>query len=84
MLYSNYSLNGKVVKIVGQKLTLKAIRINLGLFQIDAAKQLGVTKDTLSRWENGKSYPNVKQIRKIEDVYGVKYDDIIFLPSITV
>ena len=60
------------------KLTLKALRINNNLTQEEVGKKLGVTKDTISRWENAKSFPNVKQIKEIEKLYNVTYDDIIF------
>lgn len=63
------------------KLTLKALRINKNLTQEEVGKKLGVTKDTISRWENAKSFPNVKQIKEIEKLYNVTYDDIIFLPN---
>ena len=62
-----------------KKFTLKALRINENLTQEEAGEKLGVTKDTISTWENGKSYPNAKQIHSIENLYGVNYDSIIFL-----
>lgn len=63
------------------RITLKAARINKGLTQTEAAKELQVNKKTLSNWENGKSFPNADKIEKIEKVYHVNYDDLIFLPS---
>ena len=62
-------------------MTLKAARTNRGLCQKAAAKAIGVSNKTLSNWENGKSFPDVPQIAKICDVYGVTYNDIIFLPN---
>lgn len=62
------------------KITLKVAREIKGLTQAEAAALLGISKDTLSNYERGKSYPDVPIIRKIEDVYGVTYDQIIFLP----
>lgn len=62
------------------KVTLKVAREIVGLKQADAAKILGISKDTLSNYERGKSYPDVPVIRKIEALYGVTYDQIIFLP----
>ena len=59
--------------------TLKALRINAGLDQRIAAAKIGVTPETLSNWENAKSFPNVKQIMAIEDLYGVSYANINFL-----
>ena len=60
-------------------MTLKAARINVNLKQDEAAKALGITQDTLSNWENGKTFPSVPQIKKIEDLYGVPYSELIFL-----
>ena len=60
-------------------ITLKALRINAGLDQRTAAKAIGVTPETLGRWENAKSFPNVPYIRLIENLYGVKYENINFL-----
>ena len=61
------------------KMTLKAARVSAGLSQTEAARKIGVTKDTLGNWERGKTYPDALNIRRIEDVYGVRYDSIIFL-----
>lgn len=63
------------------KMTLKAARVNKSLTQLQAAEQLGVTEDTVSNWERGRSYPDALMIKNIEVLYGVKYDDIIFLPK---
>lgn len=60
-------------------ITLKALRINARLDQKTAAKRIGVTPETLSNWENARSFPNVKQINAIEKLYGVGYSDINFL-----
>ena len=61
-------------------ITLKAARVNNNLTQMEAAKRIGVTVDTLSNYERGKSYPDVPVIQKMEEVYGVSYSEIIFLP----
>lgn len=65
-------------------LTLKALRVNKGLTQDQAAEYLDVTPDTLSNWENGRSFPNVPNINKITKLYEVSYDDIIFLPDTSI
>lgn len=67
----------------GEKMamTLKALRINSQMKQVEAAEKLKISVETLSNWENGKTFPDVMQIRKIEDLYGVSYQDIIFLPQ---
>ncbi len=62
-------------------MTLKAARVNKELTQKKAADLIGVNVSTLSKWEKGKSYPTNKRIPKILEVYGVSYDEIIFLPA---
>lgn len=62
-------------------ITLKALRVNAGLDQKTAAAQIGVTPETLGKWENGKTFPDVRQITKIEELYHVTYSDINFLPT---
>lgn len=62
-------------------MTLKALRINVGLSQKEAAVKLGVTPETLGKWETGKTFPTVPQITKIEKLYSTSYADINFLPS---
>lgn len=48
------------------KMTLRTARELAGLTQIKAAKSLGISVDTLSNYEQGKSYPNILMLRKIE------------------
>ena len=61
-------------------ITLKSARVTQGLTQVKAAKLIGITPDTLSNYERGKSYPDVPIIQKMEQVYGVSYSELIFLP----
>ncbi len=68
-----YLTGGELVKI-----TLKAARVNKGFTQKMAANKLGVTKDTISNWERGKSYPDALRIKEIEKLYEVNYNDIFF------
>lgn len=64
-----------------KKMTLKAIRINNGWTQEETAELYKVSKDTISNYENYKTYPDVPVIERILQVTGLKYDDIIFLPD---
>lgn len=64
-------------------MTLKALRVNAGLDQKTAADEIGITPETLSNWERGKSFPNVPQIGKIEKLYNTTYADINFLPQMS-
>lgn len=64
-------------------MTLKAARTNAGLNQKQAAKCIGVSVSTIHKWESGKAYPTAKKIPQITKAYHCTYDDIIFLPAIT-
>ena len=65
------------------KISLKAARVNAGYGQKEAAKLLGIGNGTLSNWEKGRSFPDVKKLEALCELYGVSYNDLIFLPSKT-
>lgn len=62
-------------------ITLKAARVNKNLTQIEAAKMLGISPDTLRQYEAGNTFPSVPMIAKIEALYAVSYNDIDFLSN---
>lgn len=66
------------------EITLSAARVNAGFDRKTAAEQLGISIDTLKNWESGATFPNVPQITKIENLYGVTYADIKFVPKSSV
>lgn len=47
--------------------TLKKIRQQCLLSQKDFADELGVSFSTVNRWENGKTVPNYKDLKKISE-----------------
>lgn len=63
------------------KMTLKAARVNVGLDQKTAAKELKVSNVTLGNWERGISVPKADKIDLICSLYKVSYDDLIFLAA---
>lgn len=60
------------------QITLRAARVNKGLTQKEMAKLVGVNHTTLLKWEKGETYPDVRNIQKIEEILEVKYSNIIF------
>lgn len=59
-------------------ITLKAARVNAGLKQMEAARALGIGKNTLASYENYRTIPNIEQAQRIAALYGVTVNDIIF------
>ena len=62
-------------------ITLKAARVNRNLSQKEAAEKIGVSTSTLQKYEAGKHFPDIPTLKRIENVYGIQYADLIFLPS---
>lgn len=63
------------------KISLKAARVNAGLSQKEVATILNVSNKTINSWENGKTFPDAEKIDALCKLYGVSYDNIIFLPN---
>ena len=60
------------------KVTLKAARVNASYTQVQAAQKLGVTANTVSRWESGKSRPTIEACLKMCKLYNLTLDDIFY------
>ena len=63
------------------KISLAAARVNRGMTQEEAARELKISKKTLVNWEKGVTYPNAAKIDDICRVYSVGIDNLKFLPS---
>ena len=48
-----------------------------GLSQEQAAEALGVSRQTISNWENGKSYPDIISVIRMSDLYSVSLDHLL-------
>lgn len=56
---------------------IKEQRKKLGFTQEEIAKQLYITRQTVSNWEQGKSYPDLNMLVKISDVYKMSIDSML-------
>ena len=56
---------------------LKILRIRKGLNQDELAKQLNVTRNSVSAWERGIK-PSLDNAKKIADFFEVSIDEIFF------
>lgn len=60
------------------QITLKAARVNSGLTQKNAAKQLNISEDRLYNFESGRSIPNGIMLQRILKLYNIQFSDINF------
>lgn len=56
---------------------LRDARIKKNITQEDLAESLGVSRQTISSWENGKSYPDIISVIKISDLYQISLDKLL-------
>ncbi|HCM87603.1 MULTISPECIES: helix-turn-helix domain-containing protein [Enterococcus] len=60
---------------VGQR--LKQRRNELQLKQDYVAEKLGITRQTMSNWENGRSYPDIERIIRLSEIYDLSLDELL-------
>ena len=56
---------------------LKQQRKNKNLTQDDVAAKLNVSRQTISSWENEKSYPDIKSLTALSDMYDISLDTML-------
>lgn len=60
---------------IGSK--IKAARLAAQLTQEQVAEAMGVSRQTMSNWENGKTYPDIVSVIKMSDLYAVSLDHLL-------
>lgn len=61
------------------KEVISEIRKSRGLSQEDMAGQLFVTRQAVSRWENGETMPSIDTLKLISETFGVSADKLLGL-----
>ncbi len=60
---------------IGKK--LKKARMAAGLTQEKVAEEILVSRQTISNWENEKSYPDIMSVIRLSDLYQVSLDQLL-------
>lgn len=60
---------------IGSK--LKNARNEANFTQEQIAEKLGVSRQTISNWENSKSYPDIISVIKLSDIYSITLDALL-------
>ena len=66
----------EILGILGDE-KLKNARIEAGLTQEKAAEKIDVSRQTISNWENEKSYPDIISVIALSDLYSVSLDELL-------
>ncbi len=60
---------------IGNK--LQQARANAGMTQEQVSAALGVSRQTISNWENERTYPDIKSVVLLSDLYNVSLDYLL-------
>ena len=67
---------GKVIMEM-PKITLRAARVNANLTQVEAAKAMGKTKQTIVNWESGASSIKYTDLLKLSELYQIPIENLL-------
>lgn len=56
---------------------IKAGRARLGLTQDELAQKVFVSRQTISSWENNKTYPDIQSLLLLSQTFGTSIDDLV-------
>ena len=56
---------------------IKRHRTRLGLSQEELADRIFVTRQSVSNWENGRTYPDLQSLLRLSDLFGLSLDELI-------
>lgn len=60
---------------------LKSIRIKNNLTQDEMAEKLLVTRQAISRWENGETEPNIESLKLLSTIFNISIKTILGSPQ---
>lgn len=60
---------------IGEK--LKQARLNKKMTQEEVADKLYVSRQSISNWENNKTYPDIGNVSALSDLYEISLDELL-------
>ena len=61
---------------------IKKLRCQRGLSQVELGRKLGVTKQSISNWENNYIQPSIEMLMKLSSVFSVSTDCLLGLDTL--
>ena len=62
--------------------TLKKLRLTTGLTQEEVATQLGISPQSISKWERGDGYPDITMLPALANYFCITVDELIGMDKI--
>ena len=59
---------------------IRQLRFKAGLTQEQLGEQLGIGAQSVSKWENGVSMPDITALPLLAEIFGISIDDLFDLP----
>lgn len=56
---------------------IKALRLSKCLSQQELGNRLFVSRQTVTKWENGKSLPDIQKLKMLSEVFGESIDNLL-------
>ena len=57
---------------------IRALRIDAGLSQDELAARLGVSRQSVSKWETGSATPELEKLTAMSELFGVTLDELVY------
>lgn len=68
---------------MSEKITLKAARVNAGLTQKEVAEKMGVSTQTINKWENNLKIVKLGSFNKLCKLYNKNVNEIFLIFKLT-
>lgn len=72
-----YAMDRKGGELMDIATKIKNARIKVNFTQEQVAEALGVSRQTISNWETGKTYPDIISVVKMSDLYDISLDHLL-------
>jgi transcriptional regulator with XRE-family HTH domain len=56
---------------------IKEARERQNLSQDELAERMDISRQAISKWETGKSYPDIEKILKLSDIFNLSLDELV-------
>ena len=56
---------------------IRRLRLACGISQVELARRIGVTKQSISNWENDNIQPSIEMLKRLSETFAVSVDVLL-------